>query len=132
MTTNKIERLIDANYNRLKEALRLLEDIQRFIFDNKELSYAFKEIRHSLTTLYNPQRVEHRDIINDVSKSSTNSELKRESLSDLIEANFYRAFESSRVLEEAFKLIEPKNSSIAKEIRYNLYNLHKLVLKELK
>ena len=50
--TNKIERLIDANYNRLKEALRLLEDIQRFIYDNKELSYAFKELRHNLTSLY--------------------------------------------------------------------------------
>jgi len=132
VTTNKIERLIDANYNRLKEALRLLEDIQRFIYDNKELSYAFKELRHNLTALYSPTRVEHRDIINDVSKASTSSEMKRDSLSDLIEANFSRAFESSRVLEEAFKVIDPKLSSIAKEIRYNLYNLHKTVLKEIK
>ena len=132
MTTNKIERLIDANYNRLKEALRLLEDTQRFVFDNKELSYAFKELRHSLSALYSPTRVQHRDIINDVSKASTASEMQRESLNDLIEANFSRAFESSRVLEEAFKLTNPENSATAKEIRYRLYNLHKTVLKEIK
>jgi thiamine-phosphate pyrophosphorylase len=129
--TNKVERLIDANYNRLKEALRLLEDSARFIFDNKELSYAFKNLRHNLTTFYSSKRVKHRDIINDVSKSSTDSEMQRLDLKDLIEANFYRAFESSRVLEEAFKLTNPKHSAIAKEIRYKLYNLHKLVLKEL-
>ena len=128
MTTNKIERLIDANYNRLKEALRLLEDIQRFIFDNKELSYAFKDLRHSLSALYSPARVKQRDIINDVSKSSTSSEMQRESLNDLIEANFARAFESSRVLEEAFKLTNPANSAVAKEIRYTLYNLHKEIV----
>jgi thiamine-phosphate pyrophosphorylase len=130
--TTKIERLIDANYNRLKEALRLLEDTQRFIFDNRDLSYAFKELRHSLKALYSPKRVEYRDIINDVSKGSTVSEMQRERLSDLIEANFARAFESSRVLEEAFKLTNPNNSATAKEIRYKLYNLHKTVLKDLK
>ncbi len=130
--TTKIERLIDANYNRLKEALRLLEDTQRFVFDNRDLSYAFKELRHSLKALYSPKRVEYRDIINDVSKGSTASEMQRERLSDLIEANFARAFESSRVLEEAFKLTNPNNSATAKEIRYKLYNLHKTVLKDLK
>jgi thiamine-phosphate pyrophosphorylase len=130
--TTKIERLIDANYNRLKEALRLLEDTQRFIFDNRDLSYAFKELRHSLKALYSPKRVEYRDIINDVSKGSTASEMQRETLADLIEANFARAFESSRVLEEAFKLTNPNNSATAKEIRYKLYNLHKTVLKDLK
>ena len=130
--TTKIERLIDANYNRLKEALRLLEDTQRFVFDNRDLSYAFKELRHSLKALYSPKRVEYRDIINDVSKGSTASEMQRERLSDLIEANFARAFESSRVLEEAFKLTNQANSAVAKEIRYKLYNLHKTVLKDLK
>ncbi len=126
--TNKLERLIDANYNRLKEALRLLEDIQRYIFDNKELSYAFKDLRHSLKSLYSKEYVLNRDIVNDVSKTSTASEMQRESLLDLIEANFSRAQESSRVLEEAFKLIDTKKSATAKEIRYSLYDLHKKVL----
>ncbi len=129
--TNKIERLIDANFNRLKEALRLLEDIQRYIFDNKELSYAFKNIRHSLTPLFNYKRVLSRDIEGDVSKESIDLEMQREELIDVINANFFRAQESSRVLEEIFKLNEPKNSIIAKNIRYSLYSLHKKVLKDL-
>jgi thiamine-phosphate pyrophosphorylase len=129
VTTNKLERLIDANINRLKEALRLEEDIQRYIFDNKELALSFKELRHSIKSFYDIKRLEHRDIINDVSKNSTKSELKRDSLKDLVIANFSRAQESSRVLEEAFKLIDTKKSALAKEIRYKLYDLEKKVLK---
>ena len=129
MTTNvKIERLIDANLNRLREALRLLEDVQRYIFDNRELSYTFKELRHKLTPLFDTKRLDYRDIEGDVAKTSTASELERGSLKDMIDANFSRALESARVLEEAFKLTEPKNSAVAKEIRYKLYGLHKEAL----
>ena len=126
--TNKIERLIDANLNRLREALRLLEDIQRYIYDNKELSYQFKELRHKLISLYDTKRLQFRDIEGDVAKESIDSEMKRASLKDLIDANFSRATESARVLEEAFKLTNPNHSAIAKEIRYKLYGLHKKVI----
>ncbi len=120
--------MLDANYNRLKEPLRLLEDIQRYIYDEKELSYAFKTLRHNLASLYSKEFVKSRDIIGDVAKESIESELNRSSIDDLIEANFSRAFEASRVLEEGFKLVEPKSSQIAKNIRYELYDLHKRVV----
>ncbi len=126
--TNKIERLIDANFNRLREALRLLEDIQRYIFDNSELSYQFKDLRHKLTPLFNINRLQYRDIEGDVAKTSSKDELKRASIEDLINANFSRALESARVLEEAFKLTNTKHSQIAKEIRYTLYALQKKVI----
>jgi thiamine-phosphate pyrophosphorylase len=119
--------MLDANYNRLREALRLLEDIQRYIFDDRELSYAFKELRHNLRSLYLEEFVKSRDILNDVSRDSIESELKRSSIDELIEANFSRAFEASRVLEEGFKLVEPNKSAVAKEIRYSLYELHRKV-----
>jgi|AAUQ01.1.fsa_nt_gi thiamine-phosphate pyrophosphorylase len=123
----KLYRMLDANYNRLREALRLLEDIQRYIFDDRELSYAFKELRHNLRSLYLEEFVKSRDILNDVSRDSIESELKRSSIDELIEANFSRAFEASRVLEEGFKLVEPNKSAVAKEIRYSLYELHRKV-----
>jgi len=126
--TNKIERLIDANLNRLREALRLLEDVQRYIYDNKELSYQFKELRHKLTPLYDTKRLQFRDIEGDVAKESIKSEMQRATLKDLIDANFSRATESARVLEEAFKLTNPNHSAIAKEIRYKLYGLQKKVI----
>ena len=127
--TIKINRVIDANLNRLKEALRTLEDVQRYIYDNAELSSAFKELRHQLTPLISKDRLKYRDIEGDVSKKSIASELKRESLDDLIAANFSRATESARVLEEAFKLIDVEASATAKELRYRLYHLEKKVYK---
>ena len=126
--TTKIERLIDANLNRLREALRLLEDVNRYIFDDKELSYQFKTLRHKLTPLFDSNRLKYRDIEGDVAKESLESEMQRANLQDLINANFSRAQESARVLEEAFKLNTPKNSAIAKEIRYSLYGLHKKMI----
>jgi len=125
VTTNaKLERLIDANLNRLREALRLLEDVQRYIFDNKELSYKFKTLRHKLTPLFDTTRLKYRDIEGDVAKTSVDSEMQRATLKDLIDANFARALESARVLEEAFKLSSISSSAIAKEVRYELYGLH--------
>jgi len=123
VTTRTIDRIIDANLNRLREALRLLEDTQRYLFDNRELSYAFKELRHKLIPLFNTKRLLSRDIVNDVSKTSTESEMQRPNIEALITANFARATESARVLEESFKLVDTNASAIAKEIRYTLYNL---------
>ncbi len=127
MTTKNIERLVDANLNRLREALRTLEDVQRYIYDNGELSSQFKELRHQLTPLFNTNRLQFRDIEGDVSKTSTKSEMSRNSLNDLTAANFSRATESARVLEEAFKLIDVESSATAKSIRYKLYALEKKV-----
>ena len=131
MTNAKIERLIDANLNRLREALRLLEDVNRYIFDNKTLSYEFKNLRHKLTPLFDTNRLQYRNIEGDVAKQSTTTELKRTNLKDLIDANFARANESARVLEEAFKLSSPDYSAVAKELRYKLYSLHKPTLDNL-
>ena len=127
MTTNKIERLIDANLNRLREALRTLEDVQRYIYNNGELSSSFKELRHQLTPLFSIERLKYRDIEGDVSKASTKSEMSRANLDDLIAANFSRATESARVLEEAFKLIDVEASATVKNSRYKLYELQKKV-----
>jgi thiamine-phosphate pyrophosphorylase len=128
MIKRDVQRLIDANLNRLREGLRVLEDVSRYIYDAKEFTMELKEIRHSLQKVYSIDRVRFRDIINDVSKETTESELKRDSFIDLIIANFSRTQESSRVLEEAFKLIAPKDSNLFKSVRYKLYDLEKRVV----
>ena len=46
---NAIYRTIDANRNRLKEGLRVCEDITRYILDDTELTRKFKQIRHKVT-----------------------------------------------------------------------------------
>ncbi len=124
----KLHRIADANLNRLREALRVLEDIQRYLFDNKGYSLRFKELRHSLKAAYDINRLQYRDIKHDVAKSSTDSELRRKGVDDLLIANFARAQESSRVLEEVFKLFDIELSSLFKNIRYELYQLEKELL----
>ncbi|RUM74624.1 MAG: thiamine-phosphate pyrophosphorylase [Sulfurovum sp.] len=123
--SSKIARLIDANLNRLKEGIRVIEDINRYIFDDQSLTASLKNLRHTLQSLYLRERLRYRDIEHDVQKESTGSELSRDTLSDLIIANFSRAQEAARVLEESFKLIDPQKSNRCKEIRYQLYQVEK-------
>ena len=124
-TSEKLARLIDANLNRLKEGIRVIEDINRYIYDDSSLTSTLKQLRHTLQPAYDINRLRYRDIENDVQKKSIDSELTRSSIDDLIIANFSRAQESARVLEESFKLIDPSLSELCKEVRYGLYGVEK-------
>lgn len=125
MHAAKIERLIDANLNRLKEGMRVIEDINRYIYDNASFASSLKQLRHKLQGAYDQNRLQYRDIENDVQKESIPSELERQNLHDLLIANFSRAQESARVLEETFKLKDAGFAELFKEIRYALYGLEK-------
>ena len=123
----ELYRVIDANLNRLKEGIRVVEDILRYKENNKELSSKLKSLRHQARIDEIKELLENRDSINDVLKSSTKSEQKRTDLQSIIIANFKRAQESARVLEELFKLSNIDNSEKFKAIRYELYNMEKLI-----
>jgi len=123
--SEKIERLIDANLNRLREGIRVIEDISRYVYDNTLLTPRFKALRHQIQKAYTPERLLYRDIKNDILKKSIPSELDRKSLNDIVIANFSRSEESARVLEESFKLSDASLSELFKSIRYELYDLEK-------
>ena len=124
-------RVIDANLNRLKEGIRVIEDIMRYRDNNKVLSSKLKELRHKARVDETTKLLKHRDSINDVLRPSTKSELNRTDIVSIITANFKRAEESSRVLEELYKLNNVTYSENFKYIRYELYNLEKeIVLNE--
>jgi thiamine-phosphate pyrophosphorylase len=127
VTTNNL-RIIDANLNRLREGIRVLEDVFRYIYNNEEICSKLKKIRHLSRIEHYENLLESRDIINDVLKESTLSEQSRENLNSILIANFKRAQESSRVLEEFGKLICPEVSETFKHIRYELYDLEKVLL----
>ena len=120
----RICRIIDANLNRLKEGLRVVEDIRRYGFDDKTLSSRIKVLRHK-AKISQTEFIEFRNVSTDVLKQSTKSELNRTSLKDIQIANLKRAEESSRVLEECFKLINLEISELFKQIRYELYDIEK-------
>jgi thiamine-phosphate pyrophosphorylase len=75
--TNKLSpelfRVIDANLNRLKEGIRVVEDIIRYRDNNKELSSKLKSLRHKARVDETIQLLKYRDSINDVLRASTKS-----------------------------------------------------------
>ena len=126
--SDEILRVIDANINRYREGIRVVEDIYRYVYNDKNISSSLKNLRHIKLPITQKELIDKRDSINDVLKTSTKSEQKRENLESIIIANIKRSQESARVLEEVFKLIDIKTSEKFKENRYQLYNLEKKIL----
>ncbi len=128
----KFLRIIDANFNRAKEGLRVCEDVCRFLLDEKVLTANCKNIRHELTTLMIPlglkEIIAGRDIEGDVGTRSTRSESRREKPADIFYANCQRVKESLRVLEEFAKLNSIKTAAGIKNLRYQIYAIEKKVL----
>jgi len=121
-------RLLDANLNRLREGIRVVEDIYRYIFNDKKIATQLKQLRHNSRIPIYEELLDSRDIQNDVLKTSTKSEQNRSDLTSILIANFKRSQESSRVLEEFTKLIDINTSENFKSIRYELYHLEKSIL----
>lgn len=137
-TTDKktIYRVIDANLNRLREGLRVCEDTARFILSDESLAKRIKRLRHYASSAISGSKqdlkniVKYRDSDADFGKSPQALEKKRKNISDVFIANFQRAKEAARVLEEFTKLINAKISDRFKKIRFRLYSLEKETLKK--
>lgn len=128
MNSNNL-RLIDANLNRLREGIRVVEDIFRYIYNDKDTAIKLKTLRHLARLENYTELLETRDVENDVLRSSIKSEQNRDDLYSILIANFKRAQESSRVLEELTKLSSIEDSENFKYIRYELYTLETVLTK---
>ena len=116
-----MNRILDANLNRLREAIRVIEDIARYSL-NSTICIRLKDIRHKARI--NADLLHYRDIKNDISKQSNKSEATRKNLRDISIANFKRAEESARVIEELLKLDSTLGDYLVfKNIRYELYDI---------
>lgn len=127
-------RLFDANVNRAKEGLRVVEDLFRFGSDDYSISKELKTVRHHLqkivddSNISEKERLEARDSIGDVGlKVKSDSEMKRDSVESIFLSNIRRASESLRVLEEVSKLITPVSAEQFKLVRYQVYDLEKVL-----
>jgi len=47
----EIYRVLDANFNRAREGLRVTEEVARFILEDPQLTARLKDLRHRLITL---------------------------------------------------------------------------------
>jgi thiamine-phosphate pyrophosphorylase len=127
-------RVVDANLNRSREGLRVLEDYSRFVIDDSVLTERVKQLRHTLVTAEQQlpgesmsivsQLQGHRNTEADVGTSITvANESNRDSLSALVRANCRRVEESLRSLEEFGKLLSPVFAASMKQLRYRTYTL---------
>ncbi|MCS6975467.1 MAG: thiamine phosphate synthase [Gemmatales bacterium] len=126
-------RILDANANRAREALRTLEDYCRFVLDDAFLSGELKSLRHDLAEALSvlPVRIllAARDTLHDVGTTLTvPSEERRTSLTAVVQAACKRLQESLRSLEEYGKLHDPNLGRSLEALRYRAYILEKALL----
>jgi len=130
----ELYRIIDANFNRSKEGLRVCEDMARFVWDDKNVSASLKSVRHDLNKAIEPlgllKVLSFRDIQHDVGRGTTVSESKRTQINDVFWANSQRVKESLRVLEEVTKLLDSKTSQSIKNLRYKVYAIEQKAFKK--
>lgn len=127
-----IDRIIDANLNRAKEGLRVLEEISRFILVNSYLTSELKKFRHRLDSIIKmlpakARLLKERDSLEDIGKTIYMKELRRNDCRDIFSANMQRVKESLRVLEEFSKLKDISSAIRFKEARYYIYELEKKI-----
>lgn len=133
---NNIGRIIDANLNRVKEGLRVCEEVARFILDNRKFTAEFKEIRHKIDSLggkiYPPAKLfSQRRAQADVGRFNSRGELARSNCKDIFLANIQRVKESLRVLEEFSKLVDSRAALGFKQLRYKVYEIEKESFKKI-
>ncbi len=129
-------RILDANYNRAKEAVRVAEDVARYHLADAKLTARFKRVRHDLTKgllalkISDRKLVEARNSKEDVGAKSFIRDKLRHGWKDLLVSNLKRAEEASRVLEELSKMIQPDKARGFQALRFRLYDLEKESLRK--
>lgn len=127
---------MDANLNRLREALRVIEEYYRFINERPMVCRRLKKVRHAVAgiegALGRSELLVNRDTESDCfADRNRPEELDRpEGLGALLAANFKRGQEAGRVIEEYAKVIGgdlagARLSEKAKTARFALYAFEK-------
>lgn len=127
-----LARIIDANANRAREALRVMEDAARFGLNDAALSEAIKRLRHQLREALGALALDDlalaasRDTPGDVGTGiATEQEGRRRGLGDVAGAAAARLTEALRSIEEAAKACSPGGAGAFEAMRYEAYEVEK-------
>lgn len=129
-----IYRIIDANLNRAREGLRVVEEVARFMWEDEKLSKGLKNLRHKLTKISQENfdqklLLQCRDSQGDLgAKGMSLHEGKRKDVKAIVQANLRRTEEALRVLEEFGKLANKDSAEHFKKLRFKIYTLEKYIL----
>jgi len=128
-------RILDANFNRAKEGLRVCEEIARFHLKNKDITKELRALRHHLTAILNASSLDRqllfkeRDAHRDLGKKFT-SQNSKNSFKGIFMANAQRIKEALRVLEEFLKLLDTTSSKKTQKLRFHFYALEKKTIEK--
>ena len=124
-----IARILDANLDRSREGLRIIEEWCRFGLNHSQLAEKCKEMRQELAQWHTGDLRLARDTPADVGTSLSHpQEETRSSLENLLQANLCRVQEALRVLEEYGKLYNPLMGESFKQLRYQVYAIESQLL----
>lgn len=131
-------RIVDANFNRIGEGLRLLEEIARLLLNDAALTQQLKTMRHELIRgdySFHQQLLQSRNSEGDIGIDiEVPGEEKERELPMVLVANSRRVQESLRTLEELAKVpgTAPELDSVKfKQARFNLYMIEQQLLSRL-
>uniref|UniRef100_A0A7C2EIY3 Thiamine-phosphate synthase n=1 Tax=Ammonifex degensii TaxID=42838 RepID=A0A7C2EIY3_9THEO len=120
-------RMADANLNRAREGLRVMEDVARFILQESSLTERVREARHKLrqaAALLPFECLTARDVKEDPGVDFP--EEPHPSAGALAISNARRVQEAARVLEETARFAAPEVAGDFKRLRFLAYELEQL------
>ena len=128
-----VNRILDANLNRSREALRVMEDYARFVLDDAQLSGQLKEARAQLRSavqlLGGQCLLSARNTPGDVGTELTSpAEMDRPDTAAVVTAACKRVAESLRVLEEFSKTVNAQAAKMFEQLRYHCYDWEQRLL----
>jgi thiamine-phosphate pyrophosphorylase len=124
-----LHRILDANLDRSREGLRVIEEWCRFGLNSVALTEQCKQLRQELATWHSVELRAARNTPDDPGTGLTHpNEATRENLEQVLQANFCRVEEALRVLEEYGKVYNQAMSAAMKQMRYQTYTLETQLL----
>ena len=132
MTRPALLRMLDANANRALEGLRVCEDVVRFHLGTPRLFHQIRALRHGVAAalarlpVRPTELVQARNSARDPGRSAPASAVP--SLERLLLINFQRAKEALRVLEEAARLLAPRQTAAFQRLRFRAYEVEREAL----
>ena len=128
-----IERLIDANLDRAREGLRVMEEWARFGLERPDLVWRCKDLRQRLGQLHDERYKFARDAAGDPATGLAHpAQVGRRDGAAIVAANAARVQEALRVLEEFGRLVDGDLAAAAAACRYSLYDLDVALLRATK
>ncbi len=133
---SNIHRILDANLNRAREAVRVLEDAGRFLLDDRDTVSVCKQMRQTLKQFADAagrgMLLASRDTTGDVGTDVTcDVEQSRTSPAEVATAAAKRLTEALRTLEEYAKIVAPDHAPALEQTRYRAYTLEQSLLERL-